>query len=320
MNIIDVIYSFLPGKHKTTPSGWVKFNAVCCHHNGTSVDTRQRAGFIRNADGVSYHCFNCGYKTSYIIGRHLTRKMRNLLLWLGASDTIVTKLAFEALKVESDQKAIEAISLPVFPDKNLPNNSIPLIEAIVNYPRAIDVAEYIMSRGFEVENYPWYWTPDLSDRIIIPFVYENRLVGWTARKITDGRPKYLSEQTAGFVFNLDAQTAERKFLIVAEGPLDAISIDGIAILGAEIMDKQAMLINRLNKQVILVPDRDPSGHRPIEQAIDLGWAVSMPNWEPGIKDINDAVQRYGKLYTLYSIITQAETTELKIRLKMKKWR
>jgi DNA primase len=102
--------------------------------------------------------------------------------------------------------------------------------------------------------------------------------------------------------------------------LDAISIDGTAILGAEIMDKQAMLINRLNKQVILVPDRDPSGQRSIEQAIELGWAVSMPNWEPNIKDINDAVRRYGKLYTLYSIITQADTNELKIRLKMKKWR
>lgn len=320
MNIIDVIYSFLPGKHKTTPSGWVKFNAVCCHHNGTSADTRQRAGIIRNADGVSYHCFNCGYKTSYTIGRHLTRKMRNLLSWLGASDTVITKLAFEALKVESDQKAIEAISLPVFPDKDLPNNSIPLIDAIVKDPRAIDVAEYIMSRGFEVDDYPWYWSPDFSDRVIIPFIYENRLVGWTLRKITEGKPKYLSEQTPGFVFNLDAQLPERKFLIVAEGPLDAISIDGTAILGAEIMDKQAMLINRLNKQVILVPDRDPSGQRSIEQAIELGWAVSMPNWEPNIKDINDAVRRYGKLYTLYSIITQADTNELKIRLKMKKWR
>jgi hypothetical protein len=45
----------------------------------------------------------------------------------------------------------------------------------------------------------------------------------------------------------------------------------------------------------------------------------MPDWKPGIKDASDAVLAYGQLYTLYSIVSSAESSPLKIRLKEKKW-
>jgi DNA primase len=101
--------------------------------------------------------------------------------------------------------------------------------------------------------------------------------------------------------------------------MDALSIDAVAILGAEIMDKQALLINRLNRRVIVVPDRDADGARTVEQAIKNGYSVSMPDWPAGIKDVNDAVQKLGKLYTLYRIIAEAESSDLKIQLRAKKW-
>ena len=37
------------------------------------------------------------------------------------------------------------------------------------------------------------------------------------------------------------------------------------------------------------------------------------------KDVNEAVQQYGKIYTLQSIIACAEFNELKIKLGAKKW-
>ncbi len=86
------------------------------------------------------------------------------------------------------------------------------------------------------------------------------------------------EQQPGFVYGLDEQGPNKVFTIVCEGPLDAIHIDGIALLGSEIKDQQVMLINRLNKDVIVVPDRDEAGAKLIEEAIDLGWGVSMPDW------------------------------------------
>jgi DNA primase len=108
-------------------------------------------------------------------------------------------------------------------------------------------------------------------------------------------------------------------VIVVEGPMDAVSVEGVALLGADIMDKQSMFINRLGRDVILVPDRDPDGLRTVEQAVKLGWSVSMPDWEPDIKDSNDAVRKYGKLWTLWSIINSAESSEVKIKLRTKQW-
>lgn len=319
MSIVDTIYSYLPAKRKNTPSGWTKFNAVCCPHNGNTPDTRQRGGIIKNGDGVSYHCFNCGFKASYQAGRHLTRKMKQLLQWLGAPDDAINKISLEALKIESDEKELEAVSLPTLPDKELPADCKTLEQALMSDPEAvINVADYILSRGFDIRG-NWMWSPELPDRLIIPFRYEGRIVGYTGRKITDGKPKYLSEQTPGYVFNLDAQNNDKPNVLVVEGPLDALSIGGVAILGADIMDKQAMLINRLGKRVIVIPDRDPDGYRTVERAIELGYSVSMPDWADGVKDCNDAIRTHGDLWTNYLIMQSVESTELKIKLRAKKW-
>jgi hypothetical protein len=45
----------------------------------------------------------------------------------------------------------------------------------------------------------------------------------------------------------------------------------------------------------------------------------MPQWDDDINDIGDAVDKYGRLYTLYSIANAAESSPLKIRLRAKKW-
>jgi hypothetical protein len=123
----------------------------------------------------------------------------------------------------------------------------------------------------------------------------------------------------GFVYNLDNQTPSKAFCIVCEGQIDAIHVEGCALGGSEISDQQALLLNRLQKQIIVVPDRDKAGSKLVERAIDLGWSVSMPEWELDINDIGDAVKRYGRLYTLHSIATNAEESALKIRLRAKKW-
>ena len=98
MSIVsDTITAHLPGKRKTTPSGWTSFNAPCCHHNGDSADKRGRGGLISEGDTVSYHCFNCGYKASWQPGRPVSYKLRKLLQWLNCSDDTITKLTFDVM-------------------------------------------------------------------------------------------------------------------------------------------------------------------------------------------------------------------------------
>lgn len=334
MSIADAIYSYLPAKRKKTPSGWTKFNAVCCVHNSTSADTRARGGMIQNPDGVSYHCFNCGFKASYISGRHLTRKMRQLLQWLNVPDDEINKLALEALRIQEDTEYQAKVGLPVFEDKSLPEGAMPIKDWIPMLDQLPDdlrsyfdtVVEYVFHRGLDPldENFYWTFGNGYETRLVIPFRYQGRIVGNTARKVVEGKPKYISDQTPGYVFNLDAQNPlpwenNKKHVIVVEGPMDALSIGGVALLGAEIMDKQALLINRLGMEPVVVPDRDRDGLRTIEQAINNKWAVAFPDWHQDVKDANDAVRKYGKLYTLYSIFSSIETNKIKIKLRTKQW-
>ena len=318
--VIDTVQTYLPSKKKTTPSGWTSFNAVCCHHNGTSADTRQRGGIMIN-EGISYHCFNCGFKSSWQPGRTISSKLKKLMRWLGVPDDLITKCSLDALRLTENQDYVSKHTIvPQFIDKLLPQNS-QLVREQLDDPEVIPVLEYIASRGLYLDDYDWYWsnTPGINNRLLIPFYYQGRLVGYTGRLLRDGKPKYLSEQQPGYVFNLDRQTWDRKFVIVTEGPLDAISIDGVALLGSEIKQHQQVLINSLQREIVLVPDKDHEGIKTVNQAIEFGWSVSFPNWGDDCKDVNDAVIKYGRLYTLYSILSNKQSMPLKIQLTAKNW-
>jgi hypothetical protein len=324
--ISDTILQYLPGKRKQTPSGWISFNAVCCD------DKRQRGGLIFNAgDAVSYHCFNCQFKASWQPGRQLTQKMRKFMRELHMPDDVINQLALEAMRLnESTTTEVRSI-VPKFDARALPIDSrsfeewqtfLKLTHDDYSIPDAFhNAVKYLVDRKIDIFSYPFYHTNKVgfNNRIIIPFIYKGEIVGWTARAVNDAKPKYLSEQQPGFVFNLDHQTNERDFVIVCEGPFDALSIDACALLGAEIKDSQNWLLKQLGKEIILVPDKDHEGPKTVEQAVEFGWSVSMPDWPDGIKDVNDAVVKLGRLATLYLIIQAKESNSLKIQLKAKKW-
>lgn len=324
MSIVsDLLTAYLPAKRKTTPSGWTSFNAPCCTHNNENADKRQRGGVIYEGDVISYHCFNCGYKASWQPGRSLSYKFKKLLEWCNTPDNEITKLALDVMRenegVEVQQMKIE---LPTFETVPLPPDAVKITDITDFNKFSMAVLEYMAARNLNVDDTDYYWSPSLGyrDRLIIPFYYEKRIVGWTARTITaDKKPKYLTETQPGFVYGLDEQSYNKVFAIVCEGQVDAIHIDGCALGGSEINDQQAMLLNRLTKDIIVVPDRDSAGSKLVERAIELGWSVSLPEWSQEVNDIGDAVSKYGRLYTLYSIANAAESSPLKIRLRAKKW-
>jgi 5S rRNA maturation endonuclease (ribonuclease M5) len=182
------------------------------------------------------------------------------------------------------------------------------------------IIEYILGRGMELEWYNWMWSPapGYKDRVMIPFYQNGKVVGYTGRKITEGKPKYLTDAQPGYVFNIDHQTYNRKYVIVVEGQFDAIAIDGIAVMHNEPNETQYARINALGKEVIVVPDRDKPGAKMIQAALNNNWSVSLPPWEDHIKDTADAVKHYGRLYTLFTILHYRETNEIKIQLLKKK--
>jgi DNA primase len=143
-------------------------------------------------------------------------------------------------------------------------------------------------------------------------------VGYTSR-FYDGRiPKYISEQQRGYVFNVDNQDPEWSVCILVEGQFDAISIGGCAYMGSNISDEQAQLLNRMRKTIIVVPDRDKAGLEICNRALQLGYQVSLPPWSSDVKDVNDAVNRYGRLATTLSILQFATSSKIKIEIARKK--
>ena len=102
-----------------------------------------------------------------------------------------------------------------------------------------------------------------------------------------------------------------------EGVFDALSINGLAVLHAEINDAQVRLIRSLGRDVIVVPDQDEAGMKLVDRAVELGWAVSIPEWPAGVKDVNDAVIRLGRLGALITIMQAKETSRIKIEMRKK---
>jgi len=334
MNLIqNTILTSLPANRKKTPSGWISFNAPCCVHNGETADKKKRGGIMTSADGtVSYHCFNCGFKASYVIGRKLTYKMRQFMGYIGIPDDTIKKLAIEAMREEESDVKYEKKKFVTFGKKDLPNNTKPLDSWLEKYTigtlssteqTSIDnLLTYLTSRGIGPEWYDFMYSPskiwDIYQRLLIPFYWRGEIVGFTGRVFEDSQAvKYYTDVWPGYVFNMDAQDWTRKFVIVTEGPFDAIAVSGVSILGSEINDTQRELIDGLGRQVIVVPDRDAPGEKLINQATEFGWSVAFPEWDKTVGDVADAVMKYGRLFTIQSILKTTETSKLKIDLKRK---
>jgi len=316
------ILSIIPGKKKTRGSGWHSFNAICCGHLGHKPDRRMRGGIkFDGQTNWSMHCFNCGYKCNFVLGRSISYKTKQLLLWCGIDDTQIGKWSIESLQQKDLLEIVIQKKTKIkikFKDHELPEGE--MLDG--NNPLHKVYIDYVQSRGINYNEYPFLITPTAkgryANRIIIPYTYKNKIVGHTSRFLDNKIPKYINEQQPGYVFNIDIQKPEWQVCILTEGIFDALSIDGIAIMHDDISNEQAQLIASLNKQIIVVPDRDKAGLKICDRALELGYSVSLPNWESDIKDVNDAVVRYGKLPTLLSILQSATMSKIKIEIQRKK--
>jgi len=300
----------------------MSFNAPCCVHNGESADRRQRGGIKIADQGWSYHCFNCGFTASFILGRNLSFKARRLLQWLNVPDEEIERVNLESLRhrsvqgiLDDRQRTANVMQSIQFEDRELPEGFI-----IVDQHTPVHW-QYLRDRCIP-EDYPMgmvggkptaKWTP--RPGVIIPFTYDGRIVGHTTRYLDDKTPKYIHDIQPGYVFGTDLQRDNWQHAVVTEGVFDALSIAGLAVLHADISDGQARLIRSLGREITVVPDQDQAGMRLVDRAAELGWAVSMPEWPSSVKDVNDAVKKWGRLATLIHIMQARETSRIKIELR-----
>lgn len=314
--MLDIL-NYLPLKRKSTPSGWISFNCPMCK------EQRSRGGIKINEQGWSYHCFNCGATASFVLGRSLGFKTKIFLENLGVPESDINALNLESLRHRSIHGILD--------DRVKIANALSDVkfEEVDDFPPASEIItpdlpkywQYLRTRCVPedfpamttIRNDGIHW---VRPHVTIPFTHDNKIVGWTARFLDDRTPKYISHSQPGYVFGTDLQKPQWKHVIVVEGIFDALSIGGLAVMHSDISDAQARLIRSLGREITVVPDRDRAGQELVDRAIELGWAVSQPDWKD-CKDVNDAVRKYGRLGTLLNIMQSRETSQIKIRLQQK---
>ena len=322
----QVFLGNITSRVKQNHNGWKSFNAICCTHNGETQDRRGRGGLLVTDTSFTYKCFNCQFKTGYKIGGAFGFKMRNLFQWAGISDNAINSFVFEALRIKdgkvSDLENSEFKVATKFQEFDLPENCFTMAEwehAGCDFEDFNDAKRYLRDRGYDPMDSRFSWTPSnymkMNRSIIIPYSYKGKNVGYTSRTIDSRLPKYYNQSSNNVIYGFDHQDNSWSRTIITEGPLDAISIDGLALLGGEINKPRVDLINQLQTEKIFVPDKDPVGYKLIEPALDAGWKVSIPPWSA--KDVSFAASYLGKLTVLKLIVEYATTSKIKIRMNMK---
>ena len=318
--VIDKVHGLLlnniPIKTSTSRKGWITMSCAVC------TDTRGRAGIKQTGARISYHCFNCSITAGWSPGYALTKNYRLLLDTLQCNTADINEVQLLLLKHNdrlneiNDSNTVYAAKELNFPQVDLPDYSVSIENLSENHP----VRLYAETRGI-YGIYPLFFvekTLKYKNRLLIPYFFNDVLVGWTSRHICPPNktfPKYLNESPSNFVFNVDQFTGnERECVIVVEGVIDALAIDGIGVIGNELSPEQAHLIQRLNKRIILCPDQDEAGKLLTEQAIKLGWEISFPPWE-GVHDAAGACNKYGRLLTVSSIMKYTTSNLIKAKIK-----
>lgn len=327
--ILEYIYDLLPADKKQRSNGWIYFNCPSCYHTENS-DSKKRGNILFTDDGFVYQCFNCKFKTGFHLGLSLNKKNLQWLDDLGAtSEQIKTlkKMIKEYNDQCNDESSEQKIVYRPRTIRKIPEMYESINESLknkVDSPTLTKVMNYIVQRNPHLLEWTDLMWAEGQNHFLIPCYEFGEVVGYTLRSLNDyAKNKYIHYTPEGYVHNFDSLLKERKYNILCEGDLDALAVDGIGILSSEFTPERLKRILTYNngQELIVCPDRDKAGAKLVKQILDedLPFSVSFPNWSRGIKDVEEATRKYGRLYTIYTIIGMREKDKQKIKFEAMKW-
>jgi len=291
------------------------FTILCkvCNDHGHKG---KRAGFLFSDNNVAYNCFNCGSGAGFNLHEHkldLTGSMKRVMTayGIGEEEWRPCLLGLE----DSSMVAQAPIPLNLTPATlDLPDNFYQLQSRSDNEQDQLAM-DYLAKRGISYLDYPFYlarWNPLFSrydpenqwhSRLIIPYYVDSHLVFWQGRDLTGkSSRKYLScfESRDNVIGNWDNMKSSTGPVFVTEGWFDCFHINGCCVMSNKFTPEQLAILSTLPREKIIIPDRQGNGKTLALQAIEQGWKVSCPDIG-SCKDVNEAMTKYGKLYTVKSI-------------------
>lgn len=149
------------------------------------------------------------------------------------------------------------------------------------------------------------------DRMMVPFIdTSGNVVGFTARILKDGEPKYLNTpetilfNKSKYVFGLyQAKESIRRngFIVIVEGNMDVISShqagvkEAVATSGTAMTEQHLKILANLTNDIRLAYDGDDAGIKATERAImlagNLGIDLSVISDYHGAKDPDELIQK-----------------------------
>lgn len=330
--IEDLIREYVHIEAET--GSWLKCFCMVCG-DGTHAKG-PRGGWAIDGNFVVYSCFNCDTKENFSTEREypFSEKMREVFDAFGIPKAEYNMIAYknkvfgndtDVKVVEKKVETAQPFAIPeYFCEINQCNHDNVIVQA------ALAELKY---RKIPENAYPFYLSTgktkggpreeaiarSLMGRLIIPmFNHKGEMIYYQARNLdkTDNRKKYLNPDVprTAVMYGMDQlNTNIDAPLFVTEGFFDAFHLKGVALLQNSITNSQLVMLRKSRRKKVFVPDKKADSSGVVDAFIKEGWHVSVPDIGDKCKDIDDAIRKYGKLYTLQTVagnVHEAETGKI----------
>lgn len=328
--IEDVVKKYVPFSHGSR-NGW---HPVYCAVCGDGSRTKgPRGGWKFDGETAGYNCFNCGIHGAFTPEDEypMSKDMKEILLSFGIPKREYAKILFRVRETDPDFKPKERTEKDNLLEQLLakkiepPDYLVSLEDALQTKvgQRALAMLE---DKCIDFKDYPFYISSGQTNsknptdkanakitvnRLIIPIYFNSSLLMLQARDLSGkSKNKYINIGSASTtLFGLDRLEKKHKYIMVVESFWDAYHLQGVSVITNNISSFQIKLLNSLEKPKIVVPDRMGDYNTLALRGIKEGWGLSAPNNFRNLKDVTEAVKKYGKMYTLFQYINNAVTSD-----------
>lgn len=316
-NIEDIIRSNIKFRGVSS-HGW---NTTYCEVCGDGSRTKgPRGGWLFNGPAAFYHCFNCGLDGNFDHTREqpYSKNMWNILtafdIPMNEVQTIVNEYNLENnFKKQKTKKVVRNVK-----EIDVPEFFYKLSNASDDNPVAQAALKLLKEKRISPKSYPFYLSNGKSDgeirekmlaksltnRLIIPFFKRDKLVYYQGRSLDDKQgKKYLNAEVSrsNIIYGFDKLYSNLdNYLFVTEGFFDAFHLDGVSVQENKLSNAQIDILSQSPRTKVIVPDYNGDSYQLAEQAIELGWGISLPEYD--YKDTTEAIQNIGKIATLQYIM------------------
>ena len=294
------------------PSGFYYLKCPICDKGDS--------GFYFDNENIIFNCFRakCRYSAVMKKGEYVPKKFRQLI------ETSGLEIPPDLLFSSNQQKKIEEeINKKLFKPVSYDHVGIPEHFEKVTKNKHKFIIKYLENRYIDFDELPHeLYTTNKPDkwfrRIIFPMYFHNKIIGFQGKKI-DERTSGNKYETESFKINKALFYAPLGYIpkkvFLVEGIFDALSIpNGLALLSSNVSKGLAYLLR--NHEVVIIPDRGNIKNT-LKDIRKYEYRASIPDID--CKDMNEAIQKYGRIVTTKKVMDGIESDPYKIEVKLNLW-